>query len=187
MQTPRKLSFRCSHTSWCDMNPAETFHQHCCGYLVSGLSTRRIIALFLFLCCPYLLSCMRVSFGRMLPMLWINPEAFGRGRNLDCTSSQDSTRCESCLATEHEILSAGRWFIFLLLQLGGNGKIETLRKGNGYRLFSPFFSANKFLNNFQNYEYYSFIFLFCYCNDTITWRSAEKGPLESTWLVWMES
>lgn len=71
-------------------------------------------------------------------MLWINPEAFGRGRNLDCTSSQDSSRCESCLATKHEILSAGRWFIFLLLQLGGNGKIETLRKGNGYRLFPPF-------------------------------------------------
>lgn len=80
---------------------------------------------------------MHVTSGRMLLMLQINPEALGRGRNLDRTSSQDSTRCESCLATEHEILSAGRWFITLLLQLRENRKIETLRKRNGYSSIFP--------------------------------------------------
>lgn len=183
MQTPRKLSFRCAHTSWCDMNPAETFDLHCCGYLESGLSTRSIVALFLFLCCPYLLSWMRVSFGRMLLMLWINPEAFGRGRNLDCTSSQDQMR--ELFSLPAEILSAGRWFIFLLLQLGGNGKIETLRKGNGYRLFPPFYLPTNSWTLSRNISII-YLFLFRYCNDTITW-SAETGPLESTRLVWMES
>lgn len=77
---------------------------------------------FCFFFLFYLFSCMHVTFGRMLLMLQINPEALGRGRNLDRTSSQDSTRCESCLATEHEISSAGRWFIILLLQLGEMGR-----------------------------------------------------------------
>lgn len=119
-------------------------------------------------------------------MLWINPEAFGRGRNLDCTSSQDSTRCESCLATEHEILSAGRWFIFLLRQLGGNGKLETPRTRNGYRLFPPFL-CQQIPEHFSELLVLFICFFFCYCNDLITWRSAEKGPLKSTRLVWMES
>lgn len=107
--------------------------------------------LFFFFSFPsYLFSCTHVTFGRMLLMLWINPEALGRERNLDHSSSQDSTRCESCLATEHEILSAGRWFIIFLLQLGGNGKIETQRKGNGCRSISPLPCANKFLYTFQS-------------------------------------
>lgn len=76
--------------------------------------------LFFFFSFPsHLFSCAHETFGRMLLMLQINPEALGRGRNLDRTSSQDSTRCKSCLAIEHEILSAGRWFIILPLQLGG--------------------------------------------------------------------
>lgn len=110
--------------------------------------------LFFFSFPSYLFSCTHVTFGRMLLMLRINPEALGRGRNLDRTSSQDSTRCESCLATEHEILSAGRWFIILLLQLGGNGMIETLRKGNGYRFIFPPPMCQQIPEHFSEFDYF---------------------------------
>lgn len=120
---------------------------------------------------------MCVTFGRMLLMLRINPEALGRRKNLDRTSSQDSTRCESCLATKHEILSAGRWFIILLLQLGGNGNIETLRKGNEYRSIFP---PSPLPINSWTFSRDWLFFSFCYCFDMILWRGAKMRTFEST-------
>lgn len=87
-------------------------------------------------------------FGRMLAVLWISPGEAGRGRNLERTSSQDPTRCWSCSPIEHEILSAGRWFIILLFLLGGNREREKQKKGGGNTCLF-FFSASKFLNGFQ--------------------------------------
>lgn len=160
MNTPRTVSFRCAHTH-CNViwiQNRDFTHTRVGTCRVGWVPEATLFFLFIFLF--YLFSCMHVTFGRMLLMLQINPEALGRGRNLDRTSSQDSTRCESCLATEHEISSVGRWFIILLLQLGGNGKIETLRKGNWYiSIFSLLPCANKFLNTFQSLIIFFFLLL----------------------------
>lgn len=149
VHSPRKISFRCAHTLWCDRNPPRRFHMR---RHQSELNTRR--SFFFFSPSSYHLSCMCVTFGRMLGKLWINPEAgFFQGRNLERTSSQDPTRCWSCSAIKHEILSVGRWFIILLLLLGENMEIETLKMGGNIYLVGLFFlfslSASKFLNGFQ--------------------------------------
>lgn len=96
-----------------------------------------------FFSSSYHLSCMCVTFGRMLGKLWINPEAgFFQGRNLESTSSQDPTRCWSCSAIKHEILSVGRWFIILLLLLGENMEIDTLKMGGNIYLVGFFCSLS---------------------------------------------
>ena len=133
VHSPQRISFRCAHTLWCDMNPPRRFshmHARCfsaqrnrveCG--AAPLLNINLPFFFppFFFCVSYHFCCMCVTFGRMLAGLRISPGEAGRGRNLEGTSSQDPTRCWSCSPIEHEILSAGRWFIILLLLLGGGG------------------------------------------------------------------
>lgn len=111
-------------------------------------------ASFFFFPSSYHLSCMCVTFGRMLGKLWINPEAgFFQGRNLERTSSQDPTRCWSCSAIKHEIFVCGEMIYNFTLTAGGKHGDRDTENGGKYLSSWVFFlfslSASKFLNGFQ--------------------------------------
>lgn len=59
-----------------------------------------------------------LSFERHVCWVWQGAGSSGGGSETEeHFSSQDPTRCKSCSPIKHEILSAGRWFINLLLLL----------------------------------------------------------------------
>ena len=120
-------SFRCAHTLWCDMNPQQRFYMIRLQTCRTGWARAALLNINLLSFWSYHFSCMCVMFGRMLAMLRMSPGEAGRGRNVEHTSSQDPTRCWRCSPIEHEILSAGRWFIILVLLLGENSEGETAR------------------------------------------------------------
>lgn len=170
MHSRRRISLRCAHTLWCDMNPPWRFcmrrYQTC---RVAWVQTALVYINLLFL--SYHFRCTCVSFGRVLAMLSISPGDAGRGRNLEHTSSQDPTRCWSCSPIEHEILSAGRWFIILVLLQGDNGERErernTEKGGNAYLVF---LLCQQIPEWFPNVDYFSF----CDCSNT-------KGRKNQRW------
>lgn len=102
---------------------------------------------------------MCVMFGRMLAMFWMSSGEAGRGGNLERTSSQDPTRCSSCSPIKHEILSAGRWFIILLLLLGENTERARDRErewGRAFEIRMYFFLCQQIPEWFPDFDYFSF-------------------------------
>lgn len=153
---PRRISFRCVHTLWCDMNPPRRFHMRRCemnsrGGRGSWLGLFYFFFLPPFLFLSYHLSCMCMMFGRMRAELWINPEAAGRGRNLERASPQDHHQML-------ELFSHQAWnFVFREMIYNFTLTAEGGRK-HGYReaanplslfIFSSPSFPRKFLTGFQ--------------------------------------